>query len=52
MGLHVGGNPHFGGVAPVHVTNTNHYFGQAIDVSGDPALMRKYAQKIARLRKG
>ena len=52
MGLHVGENPHFGGVAPVHVTNSNHYSGQAIDVSGDPAKMRKYAHKIARLRKG
>jgi hypothetical protein len=36
MGLHVGENPHFGGVTPVHVQGSYHYKGEAIDVSGDP----------------
>lgn len=48
MGLHVGENPKFGGVAPVHVKNSNHYSNRAIDVSGDPALMRKYARRVAK----
>jgi hypothetical protein len=49
MGLHVGENPHFGGVAPVHAKNSYHYRGEAIDVSGDAKLMRKYASKVAQL---
>lgn len=49
MGLHVGENNHFGGVAPVHVQNSNHYVGKAIDVSGDPELMRKFAHRVARI---
>jgi hypothetical protein len=49
MGLHVGENPHFGGVNPVHVNGSYHYQGRAIDVSGDTALMRKFAHKVARI---
>ncbi len=58
MGLHVGENPAFGGVAPVHVTNSNHYasslvggrkVGRAIDVSGDPARLRSFAHRVAEL---
>ncbi len=57
MGLHVGENVAFGGVAPVHVKNSNHYatgtvngrkVSRAIDVSGDPAKMRAFAQRVAR----
>lgn len=47
MGLHVGENPHFGKVNPVHVANSYHYKGEAIDVSGDPAAMSAYAHKVA-----
>lgn len=51
MGLHVGENPHFGGVAPVHTTNSFHYKpgGEAIDVSGDTAKMAAYARRVRRL---
>jgi hypothetical protein len=49
MGLHVGENPHFGGVHPVHVNGSYHYKGEAIDVSGDPALMAAYAHRVARM---
>lgn len=49
MGLHVGENPHFGGVNPVHVANSYHYRGEAIDVSGTPAQMRAYAHRVAAL---
>lgn len=48
MGLHVGEHPKFGGVAPVHTTNSFHYSSRAIDVSGDPALMRKFANRVAK----
>lgn len=48
FGLSVGENPHFGGVAPVHATNSYHYSGRAIDVSGDPEAMRKFAQAVAK----
>lgn len=48
MGLHVGENPNYGGVHPVHVKNSLHYKGEAIDVSGDPAKMRAYAHRVAR----
>jgi Transglycosylase SLT domain len=47
MGLHVGENPNFGGVNPVHVANSFHYRDQAIDVSGTPAQMRAYAHRVA-----
>lgn len=49
MGLNVGENKKFGGVAPVHTTNSNHYRNRAIDVSGDPDKMRKYAQRVAKM---
>jgi len=48
MGLHVGENPHFGGVDPVHVPGSYHYKGEAIDVSGTPDLMARYARVVAR----
>lgn len=52
MGLHVGENPHFGKVNPVHVKNSFHYKNQAIDVSAPmtPAgkkLMAHYAATVA-----
>lgn len=46
MGLHVGENPHFGGVNPVHVTNSYHYKNEAIDVSGPAALMAKFYKRV------
>lgn len=49
MGLRVGENPRFGGVAPVHVKNSYHYKGEAIDVSGSPAKMRSFAHRVARM---
>lgn len=47
MGLHVGENPHFGGVDPVHVPGSYHYKGEAIDVSGSPKKMAAFAQAVA-----
>jgi hypothetical protein len=49
MGLHVGENPHFGGVSPVHVPGSYHYKGEAIDVSGDPTKMNQFAKRVERL---
>lgn len=49
MGLHVGENPHFGGVNPVHTADSYHYRGEAIDVSGTPNAMRAYAHRVAAL---
>lgn len=49
MGLQVGENPAFGTVHPVHVKNSLHYRNEAIDVSGDPARMRAYAHRVAKL---
>jgi hypothetical protein len=49
MGLHVGENPHFGGVNPVHVNGSYHYSGRAIDVSGPTELERQYAHRIAKM---
>jgi hypothetical protein len=48
MGLTVGEHPKYGGVAPVHATNSFHYSGRAIDVSGSPELMRKFAHRVAK----
>ena len=48
MGLSVGENPHFGGVAPVHATGSYHYQDRAIDVSGDPRLMAKFANLVGK----
>jgi hypothetical protein len=47
MGLNVGENPHFGTVHPVHVANSYHYKGEAIDVSGPTAKMRAFAHRVA-----
>jgi hypothetical protein len=49
MGLRVGENPHFGGVSAVHVPGSYHYKGEAIDVSGDPTAMDRYASAVERL---
>lgn len=47
MGLHVGENPHFGGVNPgAHVPGSYHVKGEAIDVSGDPKLMDAFARRV------
>lgn len=46
MGLHVGENPHFGGVTPVHVPGSYHYKGEAIDVSGDPKKMDAFSRAV------
>jgi hypothetical protein len=46
FGLHVGENPHFGGVNPVHVPGSYHNKGEAIDVSGDPKKMAAYARFV------
>jgi hypothetical protein len=48
LGLHVGENPNFGGVTPVHVQGSYHYKGEAIDVSGDPTAMKRYARLVER----
>ena len=37
LGYRVGEHPDFGGVAPVHVTNSQHYRREAIDVNADGA---------------
>jgi hypothetical protein len=44
MGYQVGENPAFGGVAPVHVKNSNHYSGNAIDVNWGNS-----AQEVAKI---
>jgi hypothetical protein len=49
MGLHVGENPHYGGVHPVHVKGSYHYKGEAIDVSGTPQQMERFNRKVASL---
>lgn len=53
MGLHVGENPHFGGVTQgAHVADSLHYKGEAIDVSSsDKAKMRAFAQAVARYQR-
>jgi hypothetical protein len=48
MGLNVGEHPDFGGVAPVHAKNSYHYRKRAIDVSGDPEKMRRFANEVAK----
>jgi hypothetical protein len=48
MGLHVGENPSFGGVdIGAHVPGSYHGKAEAIDVSGDKALMGKFARYVA-----
>lgn len=49
MGLHVGENSHFGGVHPVHAPHSYHYRDEAIDVSGDPRVMERFAHRVAHL---
>lgn len=50
MGLHVGENPHFGGVSDVHVPGSYHYKGEAIDVSSpDNKLMDRFASAVERI---
>lgn len=54
MGLHVGENSYFDGgqkTTSGHAPNSYHYADQAIDVSGDSDLMRKFAQLVARKRR-
>jgi hypothetical protein len=54
FGLHVGENPAFGTVHPVHVSGSYHYRGdatgqgEAIDVSGTPDKMAAFAHFVAR----
>jgi hypothetical protein len=48
MGLSVGENPHFGTVHRVHAPNSYHYKGEAIDVSGNPQTMNRYAAEVER----
>ena len=47
FGLHVGENPWFGGVNPVHVSDSYHYRGLAIDVSGPPDRMLAFDHYVA-----
>lgn len=47
FGLHVGENPRFGGVSPVHVPTSYHYKGRAFDASGDPIKMAAFANWVA-----
>lgn len=49
MGLNVGEHPKYGGVAPVHVKNSNHYSNRAIDVTGSPAKLRAFAHRVAQM---
>lgn len=49
MGLRVGENKHFDKVDPVHSPNSYHYRDMALDVSGDPRKMAKYAAKVKRI---
>jgi hypothetical protein len=51
MGLAVRENETFDPVDPVHTEGSYHYSDRAIDVSGDPDLMRKFARRVARRRK-
>ena len=53
MGLRVAENPAFDPVDPVHTTGSYHYGRRegnrnyrALDVSGDTALMRKFAKRV------
>lgn len=47
MGLHAGGDTDKSG----HTAGSFHYSGKAIDVSGDPVAMEKYAQAVYRRAK-
>ena len=48
MGLSVREFEPYDKVDPVHATNSFHYKNQAMDVSGDPRLMRRFDRKVAR----
>lgn len=48
LGLRPGEHPDYGGVAPVHATNSNHYADRAIDVTGDAKRLAEYARIVAR----
>lgn len=48
MGLNVGEHPDHGGVAPVHTQGSYHYRGAALDVSGSPDAMARYARAVKR----
>lgn len=48
FGLTVGENPWFGGVEPVHVADSYHYRGLAIDVSGPADKMLAFDRYVAR----
>lgn len=53
FGLHVGENSHFGGKpSGGHATNSYHYKDQAIDVSGDPKQMAKFARYVRTYSRG
>ena len=47
-GLSVREHPHFDKVDPVHTKGSYHYQNRAVDVSGDPAAMAKFARVVAR----
>ena len=47
-GLRVSEHPAFDKVDPVHTKGSYHYSNRAIDVSGDPAAMAKFARVVAR----
>jgi hypothetical protein len=49
MGLVVRENPYFDKVDPVHVKGSFHYSKRAIDVSGDPKKLARYAKRVRRL---
>ena len=48
FGLTVSENPHFGGVNPVHATDSYHYRGLAIDASGPQRNMDAFAAWLER----
>jgi hypothetical protein len=48
FGLTVGENPHFGGVDPVHVPDSNHYRGLAIDVTGPADRLAAFNRFLAK----
>jgi hypothetical protein len=51
LGLTVREQSHFDPVDPVHAEGSYHDSDRAIDVSGDPELMRQFARRVARRRK-
>lgn len=51
LGLHVGENPYFDPVDPVHTQGSYHYRNRAIDVSGDPGKMARFYKFVLRAAK-